>query len=582
MNLGLAHANAGHGIAAIYWLKAYLVALPEAANAAAVRQTIAQLRPSEDAKTAKLLDVAHQAAERFPQGKDRDWAIDAVSREEADFYGRPARDINKALRLRPGSVSATWRDYAGTLAATGDIDGALGLISKIDKADDRDDVRVMVADMLFGDGHEDRARQILGTCEDPDKAIGWRFERALKDGKSAEAEALVDKASRKLTRDKLLDQLVKFYVNIWTRPPIELAKRQDLAYRALQKISDAEKRAGSAVWLAGFYIEVGDVAAAQRIATEGSGSLPNYEVPIFLHATLGHNDFLSKTRHGPPYFGALIAFNVSSGRLDEARRLQAAALRELSGNELDKWKKEDTGTSVFALNLRMRVGALWLQGRSQAAKELAGALPVLSCGKDVAAENVVTDLVAPLGTMALAEVERGDLAAATRTLAAIPRIKPAATLAERCTLQRGDVLRALAKAHLDAGRREEATAVVAEAAALVWNGALIGFHLRELAAFYDRLDDGDAAAHLRDLLKFEHLHVWVSRAVQLSARPAVIDLGGEVRRITAQSSSRFPGMREQATAQDRLSALVDLAYHLAHYIDEYDTYHYLTSRPRTP
>jgi tetratricopeptide (TPR) repeat protein len=65
-NLGLAHDKAGHELAALAWLQAYLAAAPRADNANAIRKEIVRLDVATEAKINTLAKLAMDAANKMP------------------------------------------------------------------------------------------------------------------------------------------------------------------------------------------------------------------------------------------------------------------------------------------------------------------------------------------------------------------------------------------------------------------------------------------------------------------------------------------------------------------------------------
>lgn len=82
-NLGLAHARAGHEVAAIAWLAAYLVAAPDAPNRTAVWEQIHQLETTAQANIDVLWRRAGEAADALPVRGDQ-------TNLGPQFFGRDA------------------------------------------------------------------------------------------------------------------------------------------------------------------------------------------------------------------------------------------------------------------------------------------------------------------------------------------------------------------------------------------------------------------------------------------------------------------------------------------------------------
>ena len=90
-NLGLAHAKAGHEVAAIYWLHAYLAAAPDAPNSDQVKVEIQRLTVATDAKIQRIFQTALAGAAQCPsEGRDR--ALSTIA-----YYQARSGDLESAL-----------------------------------------------------------------------------------------------------------------------------------------------------------------------------------------------------------------------------------------------------------------------------------------------------------------------------------------------------------------------------------------------------------------------------------------------------------------------------------------------------
>ncbi|OPZ93132.1 MAG: hypothetical protein BWY73_00474 [candidate division TA06 bacterium ADurb.Bin417] len=145
-NLALAHAQMGNELLADVWFRAYLGAVPQAANADEVRAEIARLEKAADDKVQLLFKQAEDLAELLPiQGESQ---LDITGRRAAAFvsiyvsrhsigdfkgadedYAKIIKyQISKNLyRERNSESSPPEHLSAKTLAEAGDIEGALRL-----------------------------------------------------------------------------------------------------------------------------------------------------------------------------------------------------------------------------------------------------------------------------------------------------------------------------------------------------------------------------------------------------------------------------------------------------------------------
>lgn len=118
-NLGLAHAKAGHDLAAMAWLMAYLAAAPEAPNAAQVRTLIVQLDVAVESKVRKILNEAATVARQIP-AFGPSIPLGRVARAQARVG-----DINGALATHAASgfprreEASLWITYAARIAKDG-------------------------------------------------------------------------------------------------------------------------------------------------------------------------------------------------------------------------------------------------------------------------------------------------------------------------------------------------------------------------------------------------------------------------------------------------------------------------------
>ena len=133
LNMGRAQDKAGHELAALAWLHAYLAAQPAAVNAAEVRQQFARLEAAAETRAHTLVQAALETAGKMPSSADRKDMRAAASHSYACIG-----DLKTALALRkefePKREVNVWRDYAENLAESGDFEGAVQAAGHISEA----------------------------------------------------------------------------------------------------------------------------------------------------------------------------------------------------------------------------------------------------------------------------------------------------------------------------------------------------------------------------------------------------------------------------------------------------------------
>lgn len=160
LNLGLAHARAGHPLLAAGWLAVYLDQAPGAPNAAAVRAEFERTRRTADdtlvAQRDQIFQEAVAAAEAM-QGSflsvaeemagagEMERALQLATRgvhayAEQYWNGLPERDAKVQQELDE-TRSRLWTTYARALARRGRLEEAQALLTHITTAKDRDTVR---------------------------------------------------------------------------------------------------------------------------------------------------------------------------------------------------------------------------------------------------------------------------------------------------------------------------------------------------------------------------------------------------------------------------------------------------------
>jgi hypothetical protein len=133
LGMGRAQDKAGHELAALAWLHAYLAAQPAAANAGEIRQQFARLEAAAETRTHALVQAALDAAGKMPSSADRKDMRAHVSHSYACIG-----DLKTALALRkefePKREVNVWRDYVENLAESGNFEGAVQAAGHIPEA----------------------------------------------------------------------------------------------------------------------------------------------------------------------------------------------------------------------------------------------------------------------------------------------------------------------------------------------------------------------------------------------------------------------------------------------------------------
>ena len=400
-NLGRAHAEAGHEMAALYWLQAYIVAAPDAQNMGAVRELVARERAALEAKIATILDYALRATEQFPPGPAREWAAGYVENVYARFEALTRRDIASAIQRRPADASYLWQEYGRMLAALGDIASALAVVDKIPSRTPikpwpasaapaasvyalpaytgrRDDVRLAILDALESSGADDaRLRATLAAFDNPDLSLKWQAQRALRQNRPAEASVLVGNIASADVRDELLQTVVDHYLDVdWKNP-----SRFSLARDAVSKISTPQGRARATVSLIYMALSADDAAAARAVAQAARNASPQADLPFLIDIVLDNRAVLSPYTRSLGYLIVSLVHHVLRGEFEDARRVGDAARRDLKDEELMNFG--DVEPRVFAHALATRISGLLSQRKLEAARSAAARFPRAACDGDV-------------------------------------------------------------------------------------------------------------------------------------------------------------------------------------------------------
>jgi tetratricopeptide (TPR) repeat protein len=257
-NLGLAHAKAGNELLADVWLRAYLAAMPDAPNAAAVKAEIGRLEAVVEAKVRRLFEQAVAAAEQLPVERatsgrpSRTEALESVAVSQfqvGDVRGgeatfQRARQAASASGQEAYSSRYYWnnaerlRSMGGFLAEADDIEGAEKILKELlsIKEDDyakragRDSILVAILKAKLRGGDLKGARAIFDQLNENEQnnnsgALSLAY---FDGGDSATAEVIAKKGSVALpyTYDDLASRALR-------RGNISEARKYALQFMAL-------------------------------------------------------------------------------------------------------------------------------------------------------------------------------------------------------------------------------------------------------------------------------------------------------------------------------------------------------------
>ena len=155
MNLGIAESKMpSRELRAMAWLGAYLAALPDAPNAAAVKEQIAVLEVRNKSNVSRLIKAVQDAANQVPEdtrmptmGRDKEHILYQVSR----LWARIGDVANAQKTAKLITKSAMWRDsayqeIAGAQFVAGDKAGALQTAGAIHDKDKKQDIQKAIAE----------------------------------------------------------------------------------------------------------------------------------------------------------------------------------------------------------------------------------------------------------------------------------------------------------------------------------------------------------------------------------------------------------------------------------------------------
>jgi hypothetical protein len=143
--LGVAHAKAGHELAGVVWLNAYLAASPKALNAQTVQEEIARLKAGARANMKAVFDAALDAAHQISSDTTRkvrllhimQWQAFTDNWEEARKTEEETCKLwcdlspDEAGELRPYFTSLLWKDRVLYLSEIGEFKQAQKALANI-------------------------------------------------------------------------------------------------------------------------------------------------------------------------------------------------------------------------------------------------------------------------------------------------------------------------------------------------------------------------------------------------------------------------------------------------------------------
>lgn len=183
-NLGLAHAKANNELLANAWLRAYLAASPEVANAEAIRQEILRLEIAAEKKIKDSFERAIAAAEQLPDDKTYDRfegkhsvfaTISGIQQTVGDVQGaeitaKRSRALAKAAGAKDSGQyewKFFWSFYGLLQANAGDIEGAEQTALKVDNASSRNSVLAKIGEAKVAMGDVTEAWELIQEMENP-------------------------------------------------------------------------------------------------------------------------------------------------------------------------------------------------------------------------------------------------------------------------------------------------------------------------------------------------------------------------------------------------------------------------------
>jgi tetratricopeptide (TPR) repeat protein len=332
LNLGLAHAKAGHEAAAIAWLRAYLARVPYASNSASVRRDIARLHKGGIARIKAAFDGLERSLFACPI-KEKVLGLICLYRAQAGDVSGAKRILKKhsiPAVIRQAFIPGACEDLAGE----GRLKEALDLLETAGMNRHADSIRGAYCQHVISAGDLDAARKAAAEIRDSKERapVLWSIaaglgRRHVKEGNLA---AALDIVHRHRNLGDLRRSLFQKYL-----------EGED--FTGARRIADGVDRIpGKARYLTQLaiaYLVSGDRAAAKAVARDilpmGDAVIsrdPFYREPMedveplfVAHALLGNDDkarsFAERHRlgQGRDYaFGRVAFIQAMCGRIDGA------------------------------------------------------------------------------------------------------------------------------------------------------------------------------------------------------------------------------------------------------------------------
>ncbi len=285
-NMGLVDAKAGNELAAIAWLKGYLHYTPAAGERAQIEEEITRLEVAVEAKIAKIVAQAEEAALALPEkGEDsyededgggetyetepRKNGLSYVS-QNLGGIGDMALAEKFVAKHYPGEsrdrMNSVKRDYAAALAGSGEIEEALKVARSL-AGEDKDQALLAVADGMYAQGDFEGTVKVLADIGEFDWLTSDLIEDVIKElgegGRAGEAAALYEKIPARPndpTRYDHLPEVAEALTKAGRREEaIELIKKDESGVGTLVRLEQLFRVAQA-------YLAAGDIENARRVA----------------------------------------------------------------------------------------------------------------------------------------------------------------------------------------------------------------------------------------------------------------------------------------------------------------------------
>lgn len=159
-NLGLAHAKAGHELAAIAWFRAYLQAVSDSGKAEQISKEIISLDVAVEARIRKIIQGAIDAAGQLQDDYKKGQAFVEVAKIQAKTGDIEGALIScKKSAYCESNLSWLWSDYGLRQARAGDLKGAQEALAHIEDSY-KSGVFTAIAGFYIESGDLDAAKKL--------------------------------------------------------------------------------------------------------------------------------------------------------------------------------------------------------------------------------------------------------------------------------------------------------------------------------------------------------------------------------------------------------------------------------------